>query len=124
MTAETSSHSSAGLLPADFPAGYHRLRTLALIAGAAGLVLSAIGYFVDSQDFATSYLFGYFFWFGITIGCLGWLCVHHLTGGNWGRSIQRIAESAAMNLPLMFVLFLPLPLLCWSRLYPWANDFM
>jgi hypothetical protein len=67
-----------------------------------------------------SYLIAYLFWFGIALGCLPLLMLHHLVGGTWGFGIRRILEAATRTLPLMLVLFLPL-LLGIHSLYIWSH---
>src|SRR5262249_49322643 len=52
--------------------------------------------------------------------------LHQLVGGAWGIGIRRILEAAAMVLPLMLVLFVPIALDALgvfgpSHLYEWAH---
>jgi len=91
-----------------------------LIAGAAGLILSLLGAFLNTRQFFISYLFAYLFWAGIAFGSLMFLMLHHLTGGRWGWPVRRFLEAAAMTLPLMAVLFIPL---CFGlhSLYEWMD---
>jgi hypothetical protein len=46
--------------------------------------------------------------------------LHHVTGGAWSFTIRRLAESGAMTLLLMAVLFIPI-LLGVNQLYLWAQ---
>ena len=62
----------------------------------------------------------YLFWMGITLGSLGVLMVHHLSGGAWGMAGRRVWEAATKNLPLMAVLFVPIALNL-QTLYSWAR---
>ena len=39
---------------------------------------------LDRAQFFRSYLFGFLFWIGLGVGCLGLAMLHHLTGGAWG----------------------------------------
>jgi hypothetical protein len=96
------------------------LQTKALIAGLLGLGFCVVGAFANSKQFFISYLFGYLFWLGVALGCLGFLMVHHLTGGRWGFAIRRFYEAAIMTLPLMALLFVPV---CFGLhdLYSWAD---
>jgi hypothetical protein len=45
--------------------------------------------------------------------------LHHLTGGAWGWLVRRPAEAAAMTMPFLLVLFIPIALGV-GYLYPWA----
>jgi hypothetical protein len=96
------------------------LQTKALIAGGIGLGFCVFGAFSNSKQFFVSYLFSYVFWLGVALGCLGFLMVHHLTGGRWGFAVRRFYEAAIMTLPLMALLFIPI---CFGLrdLYPWTD---
>jgi hypothetical protein len=97
-----------------------RLSSRSRYVGAAGLVLSAIGLFTAPAVFWQSYLIGYVFWVGITLGSLAVLMIQHLTGGAWGLVARRVLEASTRNLPLMVLLFLPI---AWKvpELYSWAR---
>jgi hypothetical protein len=97
-----------------------RLQRRALVVGVVGLLLCLGGALLSPSQFFQSYLFAYLFWLGIALGCLAIVMLHHLTGGAWGLVIRRILEAAAMTLPLMAVLFVPL-LFGLHDLYLWAR---
>ena len=97
-----------------------RLRRSALIAGVAGLLLGVIGLIFTPAQFFNAYLFAWFFWAGIALGGLAITMLHHLTGGDWGLAIRRDCEAAALTLPLLAVLFVPI-LFGLPYLFPWAN---
>jgi hypothetical protein len=85
------------------------------------LALSAAGgAFLSPQQFFRSYLVAYMFWFGIALGCLAILMIHHVSGGAWGAVIRRVLESGSRTLPLMALLFLPM-VLGLQDLYTWAR---
>ena len=67
-----------------------------------------------------SYLIAYLFWFGIALGCLPLLMLHHLVGGAWGFVIRRVLEAGTRTLPLMALLFLPI-LFGIHSLYEWSD---
>jgi hypothetical protein len=90
------------------------------IAGAAGALVSAIGWFVEPTQFLQSYLMAYMLCLGVTLGCLALGMVHQLSGGAWGVVIRRPIGAAVRVIPVMTVLFLPIAL-GMSRLYPWTN---
>jgi hypothetical protein len=72
------------------------------------------------QHFFQSYIFAYMYWVALPLGCLGFLMLHHMTGGTWGIPIRRVLEAGTRTLPLMLVLFLPV-FFGLSRLYMWAQ---
>lgn len=92
-----------------------------LTFGAACVVVAIIaGFFPWGHDqFFRSWLFGWIFWLGVPLGCLGILMLWHLTGGTWGYMIRPFAETAVLCLPLVAVLFIPL-IIGVSHVYPWA----
>ena len=102
---------------------FRLLQRLTLGAGVVGLALCGVGAFLDPAQFFFSYLVGFVFWMGLSLGCLCVLMIHLLTGGGWGYMIRRFLEAAANVVPVMAVLFVPL---CFGlhRLYPWAQPEM
>ncbi len=102
---------------------------LALLVGAAALVLSGIGAMADATHFFRGYLLGYMFWMNLTLGCLGFVMMHNLTGGDWGHATRRALEAGMRTLPLMLLLFLPILFAAFNLdhveghhgLYEWAN---
>lgn len=92
----------------------------ALLVGIAGTLLAITGLILDHDQFLRSYLFGYLFWLGMALGCLGILLMHHTVGGKWGMIIRRFCEAGARTLPYMIVLLIPV-LVSLPKLYPWAR---
>jgi hypothetical protein len=97
-----------------------RLGMAGLSLGLAGLVACGFGAWPNLRQFFISYLVGYVFWLGLSLGCLGVAMMHHLTGGRWGFVTRRFLEAGYMTLPLMALMFVPL-LLGLRSLYPWAR---
>jgi hypothetical protein len=103
-----------------------RFQQRALIVGALFLLLFIAGAFLPSAgggvtQFFRSYLVGFIFWLGMTMGCLGLLMLQHLTGGAWGMVIRRLLEAGTRTLPLMLLLFLPLAIFGLTHLYEWMH---
>ena len=97
-----------------------RVRTLSLGVGALFLALFLAGLFGDRAQFFRSYLVGFIFWIGITVGSLALLMLQHLTGGAWGLIIRRVLEAATRTLPLMLLLFIPI-IVGLNHIYSWTN---
>lgn len=98
-----------------------RAREIAPIGSVVCLVLMALGIFLAGRDqFFRSWLFAWIFWFGLSIGCMGVVMMHHLLGGGWGYLIRRFGESAALCIPIMAILFIPIVIGARS-LFPWAD---
>lgn len=107
------------------PSETGRYQQLALIVGAVFMLLLAAGAFVPAlggvDQFFRSYLVGYVFWIGITLGCLGLLMLQHVISGSWGIVIRRVLEAGTRTLPLMIVLFLPIAIFGLKHLYEWMH---
>jgi len=97
-----------------------RLQRPLLLAGVAGLIVSALGGVLNPSQFFQSYLMGYMLCLGTTLGCLALGMVHQLSGGAWGVVLRRPIGAAVRVLPLLTLLFLPI-LLGMSRLYIWTH---
>ncbi len=109
------------MMPAEqIKATINRGMLPALSVGALGLILCVVGFLFFPAQFFPAYLFGYLFWLGIALGSLGVLMVHHITGGAWGFVIRRLLEGAAMTLPFMALLFVPL-LFGLPHLFSWMR---
>jgi len=96
------------------------IQTRALMIGGVGALAAIAGFFLDRHQFLQSYLMGYMWVLGATLGCLALAMVHQLSGGEWGVVIRRPAGAATRVLPLLTVLFLPIALSV-SHIYPWAD---
>ena len=104
------------------PESVGKLGRIGLVAGIAGLVLLAVGFATNKDQFFRSYLTGYMWMLGLSAGALGVLLLHHVTRGAWGVMIRRILEAAASPLTFGFavVAFLPIGLGTHS-LYEWSH---
>src|SRR5437763_8715886 len=95
-------------------------KNVSLGLGIIGFCGCLIGWFVAPRDFFVAYLFGHFFFLGLSLGSLALLMIHHLTAGDWGYAVRRFLESAVSNLPLLALLFVPI-FFGLSNLYPWQK---
>jgi hypothetical protein len=103
-----------------------RLALIAAVAGCAGfvvlgLLLHLLGGITSPLQFFLSYLVAYNFWLGVALGCLVILMLQYVTGGAWGFTIRRVAESGTRTLLLLALLFIPL-LFGLHALYEWAQS--
>jgi hypothetical protein len=102
--------------PADIDA--HRSRSL--VIGVGALVLCAVGFFINRDQFFRAWLIGYMLWLGVALGSMGLMMMHHLSGGAWGMVVRRVWEASSRTLPLLTLLFVPVAL-GMNRLYPWTH---
>jgi hypothetical protein len=93
-----------------------------LLAGTAGILISLIGLAVPQwrEQFAFSWLFGFFFYFSICIGCLFWICLHHASDSDWSVVVRRQLENVASLLPYFALFFVPI-VICAHFLFKWWN---
>jgi hypothetical protein len=97
-----------------------RVQPIALFTGLGALGLCLLGAFASPVQFFRSYLIAFLFWFGIALGSMAILMIHHITGGAWGATTRRVLESSTRTLPLLAFLFLPL-IFGLSSVYEWAR---
>lgn len=102
------------------PPEVNRIGNIALAIGVIGLIGWAAGWYMQPEQALRSWLLGFIFWAGISIGSIGVLMLQYLTGGAWGVVIRRIAEAGSRTLPLILILFLPIAAGV-TQLYEWTH---
>jgi len=110
----------------SFPPPATALAAKFLGAGIAGLVITAIGYFLteNHQGVALSYLVGVSYWTAVCIGMLLLVLIHHIMDAGWSTVIRRQFEHGLSAFFWLGVLFLPLLLSAWVRpglVWPWMD---
>ena len=97
-------------LPYPAPPAMARIQRRSLVIGVVFLAGAVIAAVVERSwaHFFRSYLLGYVWWTGVSLGCLAVLMLQHLTGGLWGFVIRRPLEAAVRIFPLLAVMFVPL----------------
>jgi hypothetical protein len=98
----------------------NRVQLGAIGVAVLGIILSAVGAILDLNNFFQSYLIAFFYWVGISLGCLALFMVLNLIGGAMSFSMQRLLAAGARTLPLMALLFLPL-IFGLNTLYSWTD---
>ena len=96
------------------------LRQRGIVVGGAGLVLAAIGLVLRPGDLMPSWLIGFLFCTGLSLGSLSLLMMQHMSGGNWGLVSRRIFEAGSRLLPYCALLFLPVAIFA-PKLFLWAQ---
>ncbi len=88
--------------------GYLRTIPVALIVGAIGIGASFFLGGGSMESFMFNYLVSFCYVLSISLGCLFFVTIMHLTRAGWSATVRRIAELYAMvSLPLL-ILFLPI----------------
>ncbi len=97
-----------------------RAAMIALVVGVALLAVCLLAGLFYPQPFFQAYLFGYLFWWTLSMGCLGLTLLHNLTGGHWGTAIRPFLLAGLGTVLPLAVLFVPLMFgLGW--IYEWAH---
>jgi len=97
-----------------------RLQQRALVVGVICLLAGALGALANPDEFFRSWLIGFLFCLGLTIGSLALLMLQYLSGGQWGLMGRRVFEAATRTLPIVALLFVPI-LFGLPRMFEWAQ---
>ncbi len=92
-----------------------------IATGVVGLIASAIGYFLNHDQFFFSYLTSWVFYMSIALAALFFVMLQHVTRSSWSVVIRRIPETWSYNI-LPWALFLIPVLLGMHSLYHWTHE--
>ena len=84
----------------------------AAIAGLAAIAACSIGAAIDHASFFQAWLVSWLFFFGLSLAAAAQLCIHDLTGGEWGLVLRPTLEAVAAALPMAALFALPLAFAC------------
>jgi hypothetical protein len=112
--------TAAGTLAARMVASRPLVIGVALLLAAAGL-LALLGLFAPSEPLLRGWLVAFAIFSAVPIGCMTWLLIHCLTGGEWGQAAGPVLRPAAAMTPLVVLAFMPV-LVGLAHIYPWAAD--
>ena len=88
--------------------------------GAAGLIASGVGLFLNSEQFFFSYLTSFTFFTSIALASMILLMVHHITKSSWGTVLRRIPESFISKFWIWALFFIPI-ILGMGYLFSWTD---
>lgn len=88
--------------------------------GTAALVVSAVGWATEAQQFFFSYLVGWIFCVSLALGGLFFVLIQHLTQARWSVVVRRIPEALIWSFPVLAILGIPL-LFGLHDLYHWTH---
>jgi hypothetical protein len=111
--------SIQAVTPTDVPS-LAQLERRALIVGVIGIAAGALGALTNRDQFFQSWLIGFLFCLGLSLGSLGLLMLQHLSGGQWGLVGRRVFEAATRTLPVVALFFVPI-LFVLPTLFLWAR---
>jgi len=95
---------------------------LMIVGGLLALGGMLVSLKVDGgTQFGFSWLLAFMFYLTLTLGCLFWVTVHHLTDAGWSVPIRRFCEHiGALLFPWMVILFIPIAVFAKS-IYHWLT---
>ena len=105
--------------------GYVRTIPIALIIGAVGIGASLVLSQLNPSRFLYNYLVSFCFVLSISLGCLFFVTIMHLTRAGWSATVRRVAELYAMCAFPLFLLFLPILFTVITgndTVYPWVEE--
>jgi hypothetical protein len=97
-----------------------RARRGALAAALLGVLACVLAAQQDSAQLLHSWLAAWLFFLGLSLGSMGALMMHHLTGGGWSEAVHRYFAAALAPLPLLALLFVPIAAAT-GQIFPWAS---
>ncbi len=104
------------------PKAFNGFRSVALGVGGIALIGWALGTYFNPEQGLRSWLLGFIFWGGLSIGSLGVLMLQYVTGGAWGVVIRRIVEAGSRTLILVALMFIPIAIgVAYGLFYEWTH---
>jgi len=119
----SSENKTSHLLPPLDLSGWRKAPSVLMVLGG---ILSLVGLVVSLKSdggvqFGFSWLLAFLFYLTLTLGCLFWVTVHHLTDAGWSVAIRRFCEHiGSLLFPAMAILFIPVILLS-KHIYQWLQ---
>jgi hypothetical protein len=93
-----------------------RALTIGVVVSVASLILAV----TETEKFLHAYLIAYMAWLGVSLGCMAFLMLYHLTGGVWGTVARRPLEAGVRTIWIMPILFIPIAA-GMDRIYFWLT---
>ncbi len=90
-----------------------------LTASAVGFVGCAVGLYSEPKTAVASYLAAWTAVSAVPIGAIAVLATTYLVRGGWTQDLNRLLSAAALSMPAIALLFIPV-LAGMDNLYPWA----
>ncbi len=100
-----------------------KLPAIGGVMAAVGLGATLVAATGDQKARAMfSYLWAYEVVLSLALGALGFVLFEHTVRAAWSTVIRRLAETAAMTLPVFAVLWLPIGIIGLHSIYPWTHE--
>ena len=103
----------------EFPSDLNVTRSLFGV-GIVGLLASAVGYFLQHDQFFFSYLVNFSFFSSIALASLFFVMLQHLTRSEWSAVLRRIPETFSSNIWIWGIFIIPV-FFGMHSLYHWTH---
>lgn len=128
MSAEVHGHDGHGHGPVQFKVspfdGGGRAMMIAGVIGVIGLLATVAFMFIGDEESrrqaSASYLLGFTYWVGISVGALILLAAFHAAKAKWMVVLRRAMETMAASVIIFVPLFIPV-ILGLGKIYSWWN---
>lgn len=88
-------------------------------AGIIGIGAAGVGYYQNQTRFAYAWLFGFICALTLAVGSMMFVMMHHITNGNWGVVVRRVAEVFGASSWVLAILFVPIFLMRTTLFAEW-----
>ncbi len=89
-----------------------KLKSVFVGAAGLGLVGAGIAFAMSPKIGAHAWLFAFFYFFTLLVGCFFWNCLHHATDSEWSVVVRRQMENLAALLRYISLAFIPIAIIC------------
>jgi len=96
------------------------LQTALGILWVPSFIVAVLGFAVNTEHFAFSWLFSCVFFFTLIAGSYFWILVHYTTDAAWSTVVRRQLENVATLFPWLMLFFIPLPFLA-NKIWFWTT---
>lgn len=104
----------------QFPSDLNVTKSMTAL-GVVGLVASAVGYFINHEQFFFSYLTSFTFYASIALAALFFVMLQHVTRSTWSVLVRRIPETISSNIWWWGLFLIPI-LFGMHSLYHWSHE--
>ncbi len=98
-----------------------KIKTIALVFAAIGIVSIIIGFITDAQREWASLLFNNFFFFAVSLAAIFFVAIQYVSNSGWSIVIQRVPEAMGTYLPVAAVLMFIIVLGGMHSIYHWSH---
>lgn len=115
----SAAHSTTSTVNERFEKSTASLSALFLLVGGVSLAITAFGAYHRPDQFAHSWLFGFYYFYTICMGSFFWTVLHHAVDAEWSVVVRRQLENVISLFPYITMAAIPMLIFCAPHLYKW-----